>query len=187
MKYACVALVKNLNIVMENKNRIISHLVAISNNNVIGVDNNLPWNLKGDLAHFKEYTLHKSIIMGRKTYESIGRPLPNRTNVVISRTLKDIPGTYVFSDLDSAIKFVEDKNIEDGVDNEVVIIGGGYLFRETIETFNKLVLTRVDCEIDGDIFYPDIDIGNWELVKSHAFNKDDENDFNYKIEEYKKL
>ena len=55
------------------------------------------------------------------------------------------------------------------------------------ETFNKLVLTRVDCEIDGDIFYPDIDIGNWELVKSHAFNKDDENDFNYKIEEYKRL
>ena len=187
MKYACVALVKNLNIVMENKNRIISHLVAISNNNVIGVDNNLPWNLKSDLAHFKEYTLHKSIIMGRKTYESIGRPLPNRTNVVISRTLKDIPGAYVFSDLDSAIKFVEDKNIEDGVDNEIVIIGGGYLFRETIELFNKLVLTRVDCEINGDIFYPDIDIGNWELVKSHAFNKDDENDFNYKIEEYKKL
>ena len=107
MKYACAALVKNLNIVMENKNRVISHLVAISNNNVIGVDNNLPWNLKSDLAHFKEYTLHKSIIMGRKTYESIGRPLPNRTNVVISRTLKDIPGAYVFSNLDSAIKFVE--------------------------------------------------------------------------------
>ena len=132
MKYACAALVKNLNIVMENKNRVISHLVAISNNNVIGVDNNLPWNLKGDLAHFKEYTLHKSIIMGRKTYESIGRPLPSRTNVVISRTLKDIPGAYVFSNLDSAITFVEDKNIEDGVDNEIVIIGGGYLFRETI-------------------------------------------------------
>jgi dihydrofolate reductase len=94
---------------------------------------------------------------------------------------------YVFSNLDSAIKFVEDKNIEDGVDNEIVIIGGGYLFRETIELFNKLVLTRVDCEINGDIFYPDIDLGNWELVKSHAFNKDDENDFNYKIEEYKKL
>lgn len=187
MKYACAALVKNLNTVMENKNRVISHLVAISNNNVIGVDNNLPWNLKSDLAHFKEYTLNKSIIMGRKTYESIGRPLPNRTNVVISRTLKDIPGAYVFSNLDSAITFVEDKNIEDGVDNEIVIIGGGYLFRETIESFNKLVLTRVDCEIDGDIYYPDIDLDSWELVKSNAYNKDDENDFNYKIEEYKRL
>ena len=187
MKCACVVLVKNLNTAMVNKNKVISHLVAISNNNVIGVDNNLPWNLKSDLAHFKEYTLHKSIIMGRKTYESIGRPLPNRTNVVISRTLKDIPGAYVFSDLESAIEFVENKNKEDNIDNEIVIIGGGYLFRETIESFNKLVVTRVDCEIDGDIFYPDIDLSSWELVSSNAFNKDDENDFDYKIEEYKKL
>ena len=187
MKCACVVLVKNSNTVMENKNKVISHLVAISNNNVIGVDNNLPWNLKSDLAHFKEYTLHKSIIMGRKTYESIGRSLPNRTNVVISRTLKDIPGAYVFSDLESAIEFVENKNKEDNIDNEIVIIGGGYLFRETIDSFNKLVVTRVDCEIDGDIFYPDIDLSSWELVSSNAFNKDDENDFDYKIEEYKKL
>ena len=187
MKCACVVLVKNLNTAMENKNKVISHLVAISNNNVIGVDNNLPWNLKSDLAHFKEYTLHKSIIMGRKTYESIGRPLPNRTNVVISRTLKDIPGACVFSDLESAIEFVENKNKEDNIDNEIVIIGGGYLFRETIDSFNKLVVTRVDCEIDGDIFYPDIDLSSWELVSSNAFNKDDENDFDYKIEEYKKL
>ncbi len=187
MKCACVVLVKNLNTAMENKNKVISHLVAISNNNVIGVDNNLPWNLKSDLAHFKEYTLHKSIIMGRKTYESIGRPLPNRTNVVISRTLKDIPGAYVYSDLESAIEFVENKNKEDNIDNEIVIIGGGYLFRETIDSFNKLVVTRVDCEIDGDIFYPDIDLSSWELVSSNAFNKDDENDFDYKIEEYKKL
>lgn len=187
MKCACVVLVKNLNTAMENKNKVISHLVAISNNNVIGVDNDLPWNLKSDLAHFKEYTLHKSIIMGRKTYESIGRPLPNRTNVVISSTLKDIPGAYVYSDLESAIEFVENKNKEDNIDNEIVIIGGGYLFRETIDSFNKLVVTRVDCEIDGDIFYPDIDLSSWELVSSNAFNKDDENDFDYKIEEYKKL
>ena len=74
MKYVGVILAKNISIVMENKPKIISHLVAISNNNVIGVNNNLPWNLKSDLSHFKEYTLNKSIIMGRKTYESIGRP-----------------------------------------------------------------------------------------------------------------
>jgi dihydrofolate reductase len=187
MKCVCVVLVKNLNTAMENKDKVISHLVAISNNNVIGVDNNLPWNLKGDLAHFKEYTLDKSIIMGRKTYESIGRPLPNRNNVIISRTLKDIPGAYVYSDLESAISFVEDKNREDGIDNEIVIIGGGYLFRETIKSFNKLVLTRVDCEIEGDIYYPDIDLTSWELVCSSSFNKDADNNYDYKIEEYKKL
>ena len=183
MKYVCAVLVKNLKTAMENKDKIISHLVAISNNNVIGVDNNLPWNLKGDLAHFKEYTLNKSIIMGRKTYESIGRPLPNRTNVIISRTLKDIPGAYIYSDLESAISFVQDKNREDGIDNEIVIIGGGYLFRETIKSFNKLVLTRVDCEIEGDIYYPDIDLTSWELVCSSSFNKDADNNYDYKIEE----
>ena len=82
--------------------KIISHLVAVSNNMVIGVDNDLPWNLKTDLAHFKKYTLNKTIIMGRKTFESIGRPLPNRTNFVISRTLKEIPGAQVFESLEDS-------------------------------------------------------------------------------------
>ena len=84
--------------------KIISHLVAVSNNMVIGVDNDLPWNLKTDLAHFKKYTLNKTIIMGRKTFESIGRPLPNRTNFVISRTLKEIPGAQVFESLEMPSK-----------------------------------------------------------------------------------
>ncbi len=113
MKHAGVILVRNISIAMENNERVISHLVAVSNNNAIGVNNDLPWNLKSDLAHFKKYTLNKSIIMGRKTYESIGRPLPNRNNIIISRTLKDIPGAYVYSDLESAIKFVEEKNKEE--------------------------------------------------------------------------
>ena len=89
---------------------IISHAVAVSNNNVIGVDNDLPWNLKNDLAHFKKYTSNKIIIMGRKTYESIGRPLPNRTNFVISRTVMEIPGAYVFSNLEDAIDEAKQKN-----------------------------------------------------------------------------
>ena len=83
---------------------IISHVVAMSNNNVIGVDNNLPWNLKTDLAHFKEYTSNKIIIMGRKTYESIGRPLPNRTNFIVSRTLNSVTVANVFNNLEDSIK-----------------------------------------------------------------------------------
>ena len=187
MKYVGVILAKSISIVMENKPKIISHLVAISNNNVIGVNNNLPWNLKSDLAHFKEYTLNKSIIMGRKTYESIGRPLPNRNNVIVSRTIQDIPGAYVYSDLESAIEYVDAKNISENIENEIVIIGGGYLFRETIQSFNKLVLTRVDCEIDGDIFYPDIDFSKWKLTTSSSFKGDAENDYDFKIEEWLKL
>ncbi len=187
MRYVGVIQEKNISTVMENKPRIVSHLVAVSHNNVIGVDNDLPWKLKSDLSHFKDYTLNKSIIMGRKTFESIGRPLPSRNNIIISRTIQEIPGAHVCSDLETAIQIVEEKNILENRENEIVIIGGGYLFRETIQSFNKLVVTRVDCEIEGDIFYPDIDLSSWKLIKSASFKKDSENDYNFKIEEWLKL
>ena len=167
--------------------KTISHLVAVSNNLVIGVDNDLPWNLKADLAHFKKYTLNKIIIMGRKTYESIGRPLPNRINYVVSRTLNEIPGTVVFNSLENAISAAEHENIKMNRDNEIVIIGGGHIFQETSESMNKLIITRVDCDIDGDIYYPDIDLTRWDLIKTESYEKDSENDYNFKIEEYIKL
>jgi len=167
--------------------KTISHLVAVSKNLVIGVDNNLPWNLKADLAHFKKYTLDKIIIMGRKTYESIGRPLPNRINYVVSRTLNEIPGTVVFNSLENAISAAEQENIKMNRDNEIVIIGGGHIFQETSESMNKLIITSVDCDIDGDIYYPDIDLTRWDLIKTESYEKDSENDYNFKIEEYIKL
>ena len=167
--------------------KTISHLVAVSKNLVIGVDNNLPWNLKADLAHFKKYTLDKIIIMGRKTYESIGRPLPNRINYVVSRTLNEIPGTVVFNSLENAISAAEQENIKMNRDNEIVIIGGGHIFQETSESMNKLIITRVDCDIDGDIYYPDIDLTRWDLIKTESYEKDSDNDYNFKIEEYIKL
>ena len=167
--------------------KTISHLVAVSKNLVIGVDNNLPWNLKADLAHFKKYTLDKIIIMGRKTYESIGRPLPNRINYVVSRTLNEIPGTVVFNSLENAISAAEQENIKMNRDNEIVIIGGGHIFQETSESMNKLIITRVDCDIDGDIYYPEIDLTKWDLVKTKSYKKDFENDYDFTIEEYIKL
>jgi dihydrofolate reductase len=167
--------------------KTISHLVAVSNNLVIGVDNDLPWNLKADLTHFKKYTLNKIIIMGRKTYESIGRPLPNRINYVVSRTLNEIPGAYVFNSLEDAISKAETENMKINIDNEIIIIGGGHLFNETAESINKLVITKVDCDIHGDIYYPKIDLSNWELVKTESYEQDSENDYDFKIEEYIKL
>lgn len=167
--------------------KIISHLVAVSNELVIGVDNDLPWNLKDDLAHFKKYTLNKVIIMGRKTYESIGRPLPNRINYVISRTIKEIDGANVFNNLEEAMLSAEKHNQDLNVENEIVIIGGGYLFNETLPIVNKLIITKVDCSVAGDIYYPKIDMKNWDLVSSESYNKDSDNDYDFKIEEYKKL
>jgi dihydrofolate reductase len=167
--------------------KIISHLVAVSNELVIGVDNDLPWNLKDDLAHFKKYTLNKVIIMGRKTYESIGRPLPNRINYVISRTIKEIDGAHVFNNLEEAMLSAEKHNQDLNVENEIVIIGGGYLFNETLPIVNKLIITKVDCSVAGDIYYPKIDMKKWGLVSSESYNKDSDNDYDFKIEEYKKL
>ena len=166
---------------------IISHVVAMSNNWVIGVNNDLPWSLKDDLAHFKKYTTGKIIIMGRKTYESIGRPLPNRVNYVISSTLKDIEGVSIFTSLEDAIEAAKIYNLDQDIANEIAIIGGGYLFRDSIHSFNKLVLTRVDCSIDGDVYYPEIDFNNWELISSNKFLKNRDNQYDFTVETYKKL
>ena len=159
---------------------VISHVVALSNNNVIGVNNDLPWNLKKDLAHFKNYTTNKIILMGRKTYESIGRPLPNRINFVVSNTLKNIEGAHVFKSTEKALS--KAKNLCDEADyKEIVIIGGGYLFRETLEIANKLVLTRVNCDIDGDVYYPEIDLENWKEISSEVYKKDSDNEYDFKV------
>ena len=166
---------------------IISHVVAMSNNWVIGVNNDLPWNLKDDLAHFKKYTTGKIMIMGRKTYESIGRPLPNRVNYVISSTLKDIEGVSIFTSLEDAIEAAKIYNLDQDIANEVAIIGGGYLFRDSIDSFNKLILTRVDCSIDGDVYYPEIDFSNWELISSDEFLKNEDNQYDFAVETYKKI
>ena len=166
---------------------IISHVVAMSNNWVIGINNDLPWSLKDDLAHFKKYTTGKIMIMGRKTYESIGRPLPNRVNYVISSTLKDIEGVSIFTSLEDAIEAAKIYNLDQDIANEIAIIGGGYLFRDSIHSFNKLVLTRVDCSIDGDVYYPEIDFNNWELISSNKFLKNRDNQYDFTVETYKKL
>ena len=158
----------------------ISHVVALSNNNVIGVDNNLPWNLKKDLAHFKVYTTNKIIVMGRKTFESIGRPLPNRLNFVVSKTIEKIEGAHIFTSTDKALSNAKNLCLENNY-KEIVIIGGGYLFRETLDVVNKLVLTRVDCDIDGDVYYPEINLESWQEISSIEYKKDSENEYDFKV------
>ncbi len=163
---------------------IISHLVALSNNFVIGVDNELPWKLKKDLQHFSTYTQNKAIIMGRKTYQSIGMPLPNRKNIVISSTLNAQESLEVVSTLEQGIEVASDWNKAAAKSEEIVLIGGGYVFEDSINIVNKLILTRVDCEIDGDVFYPKIDLNNWEKVSTESFKRDVENEYNFSIETY---
>ena len=161
----------------------ISHVVALSNNNVIGVNNSLPWNLKTDLAHFKNYTSNKIIVMGRKTYESIGRPLPNRINLIVSNTIKEINGAELFKSTEDAINKAKELCINKNLD-EIIIIGGGYLFRDTLSITNKLVLTKVDCNIEGDVFYPNIDLNEWKNLSSEHFTKDSNNDYDFTVITY---
>ena len=163
---------------------IISHLVALSNNFVIGVNNDLPWKLKKDLQHFSAYTQNKAIVMGRKTFESIGRPLPNRKNIVISSTLKPQEGVQVASNLNQGIELASQWNKDNSASQEIVLIGGGYVFEESKNIVNKLVLTRVKCEIDGDVFYPQMDLSNWEKVSTESFKQDSENEYDFKVETF---
>ena len=167
-------------------NMVISHLVALSNNFVIGVNNALPWRLKNDLQHFSAYTQNKAIIMGRKTFESIGRALPNRKSIIISSNFEVQDEVEIIDSLEGAIQLAKNWNIENNIDNEVIIIGGGRVFRDSMAIINKLVLTRVDCNIEGDIFYPEIDLAAWKRVEKKSYIKDAGNEYNFLIETYLK-
>jgi len=140
---------------------------------VIGVDNDLPWRLPNDLKHFKKLTLNKSILMGRKTYDSIGKPLPKRRNIVLTRNsdLK-IAGCEVVTSIEQAYELCQGEA-------ELMIIGGANLYEQTLQDVNRLYLTLVDCEIEGDAFYPKIDLGNWELDHSQKHQKDEKHAFDY--------
>ncbi|MFL2713766.1 MAG: dihydrofolate reductase [Gammaproteobacteria bacterium] len=160
---------------------IISHLVALSNNFVIGVNNDLPWKLKKDLQHFSAYTQNKAIVMGRKTFESIGRPLPNRKNIVISSSLESQEGLEVVPSLNQAIEVASQWNKDNSAGEEIVLIGGGYVFEESKNIVNKLVLTRVECEINGDVFYPQIDLSDWKEISQESYKRDSENEYDFRI------
>ena len=136
--------------------KIISHLVAVSNNLVIGVDNDLPWNLKADLAHFKKYTLDKIIIMGRKTYESIGRPLPGRKNIVISSNANIYGDIEIHQSIEELIDVYKDST------ESLFIIGGAQIYSALLNWTKEIYLTYIYKEYSGDTYFPQID-NNFKL------------------------
>lgn len=153
---------------------IISLIVAVSENNVIGKGNQLPWKLSADLRRFKYYTKGKAIIMGRKTYESIGKPLSDRINIILTHQKDYKPEkTVVFSDLSSAFNFAGDNGLE-----EVFVIGGVDLYKQTIDLADRIYLTKVHTEIeDGDVFFPEIDMKDWDIIDEESVKKDEINQF----------
>jgi dihydrofolate reductase len=152
---------------------MISLIVAMANDHVIGSDNKMPWHLPADLKHFKKNTLNKPIIMGRKTYESIGKALPLRKNIIITRQ-EDFtaPDCIVVHSLDAALR--EAGNVE-----EIMIIGGGQLFQETMSMADRMYVTFIDLQVAGDTRFPQWDVQAWQEISREAHQKDASNPYDY--------
>ncbi|MCH4896583.1 dihydrofolate reductase [Marinilabiliaceae bacterium JC040] len=157
----------------------ISIIVAASINNAIGKNNNLLCRLSNDLKRFKKITMGHHILMGRKTFESIGKPLPGRTTVIITRQ-KDYTqeGCKIANSIEEAINLCQD--------TEIFIIGGGEIYNQAFNIVNNIYLTRIHSIIDGDTFIPNIDDDNWQEVDREDFLKDEKNEFDYSFINYKK-
>jgi dihydrofolate reductase len=151
----------------------ISLIVAMAENRVIGRDNQLPWRIPEDLKHFKALTMGKPIIMGRKTYESIGRPLPGRDNIVITGdTLYRAEGCQVVHSIEEALRSV-------GVAEEAMIIGGAALYRQTLQDADRLYLTLVKAQPEGDTWFPKIEPQAWREIRREAHRADESNEYDY--------
>jgi dihydrofolate reductase len=155
----------------------ISFIVAKSDNNVIGINNKLPWHLKTDLVNFKNITMGHHILMGRKTFESIGKALPGRMSLVISsepRPAQD--NVFWFNSIFRAIKHAERSG-----ESELFIIGGEKIFKYALSLADRIYLTEVKGNIPGDVFFPTLSLKNWKKVSEHHFQKDADNDHDFSI------
>jgi len=151
----------------------ISLIVAMARNRVIGVNNTLPWHLPADLKHFKALTMSHHIVMGRKTYESIGKPLPGRTSVVVTRNASYVaPGVIVVSSLEAAIAAC-------GKDDEIFVIGGAELYRQAINIADRIYLTEIDADISGDAHFTEFDSKSWQETARESHAADEKNLYSY--------
>jgi len=158
----------------------VSVIVAVSRNQVIGKDNQLIWKLSADLKRFKALTAGHTIIMGRKTFESIGKPLPDRTSIIITRQADyQEEGCIVVNSLDEALEKAADQE-------EVFIIGGGTIYKEALDKANKIYYTKVHKSFEGDTFFPVLDLKEWESVRREDCLPDEKNKYPYSFIDYER-
>ena len=159
----------------------LSLICAMAENRVIGRNNALPWHLSEDLKYFKATTMGHCIIMGRKTWESIGRPLPGRTSVVITTNPDYVAeGARVVHSLDEAISFAESLSVIDGTE-EAFIIGGAGLYAAALPKAQRFHLTRVHAQVEGDTYLEEFDDGEWQEINRTEYSADESNPFDYSI------
>ncbi|WP_442601639.1 dihydrofolate reductase [Paenibacillus sp. KN14-4R] len=160
---------------------ILSYIVAMDRNRAIGHENKLPWHLPADLKFFKKTTLGHTILMGRKTYESIGKPLPGRTNVVMTQNREyTVEGCEI-------VHTVEEVKARYGEKDELFLIGGAELFNLFLADADKMYITRIEHEFEADTFFPELDAAQWRLTSSEQGVKDEKNPYDYFFEVYERV
>lgn len=163
---------------MKNKLNII---VAMGNNNVIGNDNKLLWKLKTDLKFFKKTTSNCPIIMGRKTYESIGKPLPNRTNIILTNNKKysnQYPNLHIFNDIKQSIKYINN------FDSDCYVIGGSEIYKQLLPYCDELLITHVNCDLNGDTSFPRINLSKYKSDVLLDIKKSETDEYDFKTIKY---
>lgn len=161
----------------------ISLVVAAAENNAIGKNNQLLWHLPNDLKFFKNTTWGMPVVMGRKTYESVNKPLPGRFNIVITRQADwKAAGVTVATDLPDALEKAKATNC-----NEVFVIGGGEIYKQAFETADKIYITRVHAVLEADTFFPAIEESQWELIHHLDFDKDEKHAYAYSFETWERI
>ena len=153
----------------------VSLIVAVSSNGVIGRDGGLPWHLPADLKHFKRTTMGHHLIIGRRTWDEVGKPLPGRTMVVVTRSRNFAPeGAQVVRSVEDAIELAVE-------DNEIFIGGGSQIYRIALarDLVDRIYLTRIHADVEGDTFFPELDLDGWELSSEEHYKADEKNEFDY--------
>jgi dihydrofolate reductase len=161
---------------------IISSIVAVAKNNVIGKDNDMPWHLPADLAYFKKTTQGHHIILGRKNFEAIGRPLPKRTNVIVTRNK-----AFACSNCEVVYSVEEAMDVaKTNKESEAFIIGGGTIYEQSKAYWQRLYLTEIDLEVEGDVYFPELNWSEWNLVFEKKHTKDEKNPYDYTFKVFEK-
>lgn len=162
---------------------MISFIWAQDKNGLIGQGNDLPWRLPADLQYFKSRTMNHPIVMGRKTYESIGRPLPGRTNIILTRDKDyDAEGCLTFYSREHLLQWINNNQQR----SEIFITGGSEIFKLFTEKVNRLYVTKIDETFEGDTFFPKIDWSEWSLTSNEKGPKDEENPYDYAFQVYER-
>ena len=162
---------------------MLSHIVAASENNIIGIKNGLPWHLPNDFRYFKNKTWALPVIMGSNTFESMEKDLPGRINIVVTRKTDWHPkNVFIANSIDEAIAKAKDSDAK-----EIFIIGGGKIFNETIDIVDRIYLTRVHTNVEGDTSYPEINSAKWKKVIAEDHSADEKNNYPYTFEVWEKI